>query len=112
MRVDLLRLIGRDTELKRNCARHGGEYAGACPLCRRGTDRFRVWPALERWACLGAEAGRAGCGIGGDAVAYLRQRDGLSYGAACATLGIDPHQHGTTGPPSAWQRASSTSLAA
>lgn len=109
MRVDLLRLIGRDTELKRNCARHGGEYAGACPLCRCGTDRFRVWPHLERWACLGREAGRAGCGIGGDAVAYLRQRDGLSYTAACETLGIDPHQHGTTGPPSSPHGTGSTS---
>ena len=59
MRVDLLRLIGRDTELKRSCARHGGEYAGACPLCRRGTDRFRVWPAAR---ALGLPGRRGGAG--------------------------------------------------
>jgi DNA primase len=91
MPPDLLDLIGQDTVLKRVCARHGGEYAGACSLCRRGTDRLVVWPAIGRWACLGPEAGRAGCGIGGDAPAYLQQRDGLRYADACALLGIEPH---------------------
>jgi DNA primase len=88
MRVNLLALIGRDTKLTRTCSKHGGEYAGPCPLCRRGTDRFKVWPQIERWACLGPEAGRAGCDLSGDAVQYLRQRDGLSYAEACAALGI------------------------
>lgn len=89
MLFDLLALIGRDTTLKRTGAGHGGEYAGPCPLCRRGADRFRVWPQLGRWACLGPAAGRAGCDIGGDAVAYLRRRHGLSYTAACESLGIE-----------------------
>ena len=57
---DLLALIGRDTTLRRTCAKHGGEYSSACPLCCCGTDRFKVWPAIGRWACLGPEAGRAG----------------------------------------------------
>jgi DNA primase len=97
--TDLLALIGRDTPLKRTCARHGGEYSGPCPLCRAGTDRFKVWPQLQRWACLGPEAGRNGCGRSGDAIQYLRERDGLSYREACERLGIDPgipppHKHG------------------
>ncbi len=88
VRVDLLALIGRDTSLRRTCAREGGEYAGPCPLCRRGVDRFKVWPQIERWACLGAKAGRSGCDVGGDAIDYLRRRDGVGYREACARLGL------------------------
>jgi len=88
--VDLLALIGRDTPLRRTGAKHGGEYSGPCPLCRLGTDRFKVWPALGRWACLGRSAGRAGCDRSGDAVQYLREHDGLRYSEACERLGQPP----------------------
>lgn len=86
----LLRLIDHDTKLTRVSSRDGGEYAGSCPFCRRGADRFHFWEGKQRWACLGPEAGRAGCGIGGDGIDYLRRRDGLSYADACAVLGVDP----------------------
>lgn len=85
--MNLLDLIRHDTPLRRTSAHRGGEYSSPCPFCRRGTDRFKVWPACGRWACLGASAGRAGCDRAGDAIAYLRQRDGLSYADACAALG-------------------------
>jgi DNA primase len=88
MHINLLALIGRDTQLRRAAATNGGEYAGPCPFCRRGTDRFRVWPRHERWACLGPSAGRCGCDLWGDAIQYLRQRDGLSYREACERLNI------------------------
>ena len=88
--MNLLALIGKDTTLRRTSAKHGGEYSGPCPLCRRGRDRFKVWPRLQRWACLGSAAGRAGCDRSGDAVQYLRERDGLSYGEACDRLGQTP----------------------
>jgi len=88
--MDLLALISKDTPLRRTSAKHGGEYSGPCPLCRLGTDRFKVWPSLGRWACLGRSAGRAGCDRSGDAIQYLREREGLSYGAACARLGEQP----------------------
>ncbi len=88
----LLALIGRDTVLRRSGSRDGGEYSGPCPICRTGHDRFKVWPYAAqgegRWACLGREAGRSGCDKGGDAVQYLRERDGLSYGEACARVGV------------------------
>jgi len=45
----LFTLIARDTTLTRTSAKHGGEYSGPCPLCRKGSDRFKVWPALGRW---------------------------------------------------------------
>jgi DNA primase len=85
--MNLLDLISRDVPLRRTSSKHGGEYSGPCPLCRRGTDRFKVWPVLQRWACLGFKAGRAGCDRSGDAIDYLRQRNGLSYADAQAQLG-------------------------
>lgn len=88
-KINLLALIGRDTQLKRTCSKHGGEYSGPCPLCRCGVDRFKVWPQMERWACLGPNAGRSGCDRGGDAIQYLRERDGLTYREACERLNIN-----------------------
>jgi len=88
--INLLALIARNTKLTRTSAKHGGEYSGPCPLCRQGADRFKVWPALARWACLGAEHGRAGCGLGGDAIQYIRARDGVGYREACERLGVEP----------------------
>lgn len=86
---NLLALIGRDTKLTRMCGKNGGEFAGPCPLCRRRWhDRFKVWPQIERWACLGSEAGRAGCDLSGDAIQYLRQQWDLLYAEACEMLGI------------------------
>jgi len=92
--TDLLALIGRDAQLRRTCARNGGEYSGPCPLCRRGTDRFKVWPQVGRWACLGPKAGRSGCDRGGDAIQYLIERDRVTYAAACAALGIEAAHQG------------------
>lgn len=81
--MDLLDLIAQDTHLKRVASTRGGEYAGPCPFCG-GRDRFRVWPTppdgRPRWWCRG-------CGKAGDAIAYLRERDGLSYREALERLG-------------------------
>jgi hypothetical protein len=109
--IDLQTLIGRDVPLKRKSCTHGGELAGPCNVCRRGKgrpngrDHLVVWPHAPngpgqppgRWACLGPKAGRSGCDIGGDAIQYLRERDGLSYRDACTQLGLLP----TGGAPAA-----------
>jgi DNA primase len=78
--VDLLTLIGRDTELKRVASTNGGEWAGPCPFCG-GRDRFRVWPNANppRWWCRQ-------CARNGDAIAYIMQRDGLGFRAAYDAL--------------------------
>jgi DNA primase len=88
---DLFALIAADVPLKRVASTHGGEYAGPCPFCG-GTDRFRVWPNADpfgRYKCMGYAEGRNGCGCSGDAIQYLRDRDGLSYREACQRLGMD-----------------------
>lgn len=56
--ADLLALASRYVELKRVCVSHGGEYAGPCPVCRAGRDRFRVQPALGRWLCRKCTEGK------------------------------------------------------
>jgi len=83
--MDLLDLIRADgIVLKKVATTHGGEWAGACPLCREGTDRLRVWPADKggRWWCRI-------CGKSGDAIQYLKETRGLSYPEACHALGIE-----------------------
>jgi DNA primase len=79
--VDLLALIGRDTPLKWAANTKGGEYAGPCPFCG-GEDRFNVWPNADppHWWCRQCEKS-------GDAIAYIMQRDGLDFRAACQHLG-------------------------
>lgn len=95
MSIDIVAVIGRDTELRRVASTHGGELAGPCPLCHQGgarttgTDRLHVWPSEGRWACLGPRAGRNGCDLHGDAIDYLRHRDGIGYREACERLGVE-----------------------
>jgi len=81
--IDLLQLIGRDIPLKRQGSTDGGEYAGPCPSCG-GRDRFRVWPnkAKPNFWCRG-------CGLTGDAIDYVRQRDNLDFKAASTILQLD-----------------------
>src|SRR5450432_3998626 len=78
--MNLYELISQNTSLRRVAATNGGEYAGPCPFCG-GKDRFRVWPNSERpgfWC--------RGCGKRGDAIQYLRERDGLTFHEAQAQL--------------------------
>lgn len=87
--VDLVALMGGD--LRRVASTNGGEYAGPCPFCG-GKDRFRVWPnhpsGKGRWWCRQ-------CGRHGDAIDFLRQREGLSYREAVERLGLPS----PAGPP-------------
>jgi len=78
--LDLCRLIGGN--LHRVAGTNGGEYAGACPFCG-GEDRFRVWPQADppRWWCRR-------CDLQGDAIAFVRRRDGVSFQAALEMLGL------------------------
>lgn len=66
----------------------GGEWHGPCPWCG-GRDRFSVWPEHTSGATGGRYACRQ-CGKSGDAIQYLRERDGLSYPDACKALQVEP----------------------
>src|SRR5262252_3350992 len=94
-RTDLLGLIGADTRLKKVASTGGGEYAGPCPFCG-GRDRFRVQPLRGRWWCRGCSQGPRWQ----DAIAYVRQREGLGFAEACQRLGASPSELGLARPPS------------
>ena len=61
------------------------EFAGPCPPCG-GEDRFIVWPDRPRGGAFLCRK----CGASGDGIAFLMQRDGLTYAEACAALGLEP----------------------
>lgn len=75
--TDLLELAGRDVVL----TQRGQEWHGPCPFCRDGRDRFVVWSAKDQYWCRV-------CDRKGDALQYLRERDGLSFAEAKAALGL------------------------
>jgi DNA primase len=109
MTADLLSIALQDVELKRVASTDGGEYAGPCPFCRAGHDRFRVWPSKGRYWC------RA-CGRCGDTIQYLRDLRGLTYREACDQLGVDGNLLRTrsrgNGPLTAQPLRTSAALAA
>jgi len=82
--VNLVDLAGADTQLRRLS---GDEHAGPCPKCG-GDDRFHVTP--EWWFCRQCHERR------GDAIEYLRWKDGLSFPDACEALG--GQRTATSGP--------------
>jgi hypothetical protein len=80
--VDLLALVGRDTQLNRIAGTHGGEWAGPCPFCG-GVDRFHVnphKPPWGKWYC------RQCAPQGGDAIDYVQRRARLSFQEAVSFL--------------------------
>lgn len=84
--ADLLALISRDTQLKHTASTDGGQWSGPCPWCG-GRDRFCVWPNAEHphyWCRQ--------CGRKGDAIQYLRDKDGLSFAEAKERLGMATDQ--------------------
>ena len=72
------------------------ESAGPCPLCGGATnDGFIVWPDRPRGGAFLCRK----CGASGDGIAFLMQRDGLTYADACAALGIEPKRTTTSSFP-------------
>lgn len=94
--LTILDLLREDRiEPKRVDGRNGGEYHSPCPKCG-GRDRFVSWPGQTTsvgggtfWCRGGEKTGGNGCGIQGDAIQYLRDVRGMSYGDACAYLGLE-----------------------
>lgn len=78
--VDLLSLLPGDVECHRRANTRGGEWKGPCPFCG-GKDRFRVQPNWKggHFACRQ-------CEVTGDAISFVRQLHGLSFGDAVRYL--------------------------
>ena len=71
-----------------------GELAGPCPWCG-GRDRFHVWPGKGK----GGRYWCRGCGRQGGGIAFLRERDGLSYADACRAIGTEAAIPARSGRP-------------
>ena len=72
------------------------EFAGPCPLCGGATnDGFIVWPDRPRGGAFLCRK----CGASGDGIAFLMQRDGLTYREACEALEIEPKRTATSSFP-------------
>jgi DNA primase len=74
-RADLLELARADTELRKA----GIEWVGRCPFHQERSGSFYVNPAKGLYHCYG-------CGVGGDAIAYVRARHALDFTGAIEWL--------------------------
>ena len=83
--------LRRDQPIDRVIAGYGIELrpsgrglVGRCPFHDdRGRPNLYVYPDQGRWWCFR-------CGSGGDAIDFLRRREGLSFREACRRLGGHP----------------------
>jgi DNA primase catalytic core len=74
-RADLVELVRADTELRKA----GIEWVGRCPFHEERSGSFYVNPVKKVYHCYG-------CGVGGDAVTYVRERHALDFVGALEWL--------------------------
>lgn len=58
----------------------GGRYTGLCPFHQEKTPSFSVSPDRGTYHCFG-------CGVGGDAISFVRESEGLDFVGAIEWLG-------------------------
>lgn len=73
--ADIVSIIGDYVELKRA----GSNYVGLCPFHNEKTPSFSVSPSKGIFHCFG-------CGVGGDVISFIMQKEGLSYPEAIKFL--------------------------
>ncbi len=73
--ADLISIIGRHTTLKRA----GSEYKGCCPFHGEKSPSFYVNPQKNIYHCFG-------CGVGGNAISFLRDYENLTFVEAVSEL--------------------------
>lgn len=65
------------------------EWAGPCPRCKDGDDRFLTWPDTGLFWCRQ-------CDWKGDEIQFLHDTEGLSYVEACDRLGVEPKTYSSS----------------
>ena len=73
--ADMVELVSARTPLRRQ----GARWAGRCPFHEERTPSFSVNPTEKLFYCFG-------CGKGGDLIAFVRETEGLDFGAAVEAL--------------------------
>src|SRR3972149_8685804 len=77
-RNPIVGVVSKSVALKRSAA----TFTGFCPFHdNRRTPSFVVWPETGTWKCFGV------CAEGGDVIAFVMKRDGISFVEACERLG-------------------------
>lgn len=74
-RTDIETLVGGYVKLKRS----GSNLSGLCPFHSEKSPSFTVYPASSSFYCFG-------CGIGGNAITFIRQMEHLDYPDAIELL--------------------------
>ena len=73
--VDIVALVSERTQLRRS----GANYMGRRPFHEERTPSFSVMPARGTYHCFG-------CGVGGDAITFVRELEQLDFRGAIEWL--------------------------
>jgi len=73
--ADMVEVVSARTPLRRQ----GARWSGRCPFHEERTPSFSVNPTEKLFYCFG-------CGKGGDLIAFVRETEGLDFGAAVEAL--------------------------
>jgi hypothetical protein len=73
--VRIAEVIGRYTTLRPS----GGHFIGRCPLHEDRHPSLHVYPEGESFHCFG-------CGVGGDVITFLQEKEHLTFGQALERL--------------------------
>ena len=86
--MSILNLLAADSITPIHASR--GEWHSPCPECG-GVDRFSCWPEKvnSNGRFMGGRFVCRGCGIYGDAVAYLMKHQAMTFLQALKQLGLD-----------------------
>jgi DNA primase len=73
--ADIVEVISAHTDLPRQ----GARYTGLCPFHEERTPSFSVEPQEKLYHCFG-------CGVGGDVIKFIEEKDGLNFAEAVELL--------------------------
>jgi DNA primase len=73
--ADIVEVVSAHTDLRRQ----GARYVGLCPFHDERTPSFSVEPTEKLYHCFG-------CGVGGDVIKFVEEKDGLNFAEAVELL--------------------------
>jgi DNA primase len=73
--ADIVEVVSAYTDLRRS----GTRFSGLCPFHDERTPSFSVDPAAKLYHCFG-------CGVGGDVIKFVEEKEGLSFPDAVESL--------------------------
>jgi len=74
--ADIVEIISAHTDLRRQ----GQRFTGLCPFHEERSPSFSVDPREKLYHCFG-------CGVGGDVIKFVEEKEGLGFPEAVEALG-------------------------